>query len=348
MYLPSVNWTKEDGVMVGLTLHNGFLVTKPVEYFVMPFYTIGNRSLAGFGRISYNIVPYNAFVRLATLRLEGTKFGAPGLQSYYMAKTGLDVYFKPFKINQPLRQKIYGYYIAASDLFQVEVPERAKIKSFVQAGYQMEKTGLVNPYALLAAFESGASFQKTSLELKYRISYFGKENGLDLRLFTGVMLKNNSATAVYGLSPGGRSGREQYLYQEFYPDRFAVFPKSFWSRQMTLSEGGLVSPVNDSLGYSPWLLSLSLTSSLPGKACRFPIKPFATVLVNNHGLGGSQSSRLFGEAGVKVGIWNVFEIYFPILVSGNIQSISKSLRNRIRIVLNLDLVSHLKLNSQPH
>ena len=82
---------------------------------------------------------------------------------------------------------------------------------------------------------------------------------------------------------------------------------------MTLSEGGLVTPVNDSLGYSRWLCSLSLTSSLPGKASRIPVKPFVNLLLNDHGSGTNNKSPIFFEAGLKTGIWNFFEIYFPLL-----------------------------------
>ena len=75
-----------------------------------------------------------------------------------------------------------------------------------------------------------------------------------MRLFAGVMLKNDPAYPIYGFSPGGRSGSEQYLYEGIFPDRFGEFPKTFWSRQMALSEGGLVTPVNDSLGLQPLAL----------------------------------------------------------------------------------------------
>ena len=68
-----------------------------------------------------------------------------------------------------------------------------------------------------------------------------------MRLFAGTMVRNASSAPFYALAPSGRSGREQYLYQGTYPDRFGVFPASLGSRQMTLSEGGLVTPVNDSL-----------------------------------------------------------------------------------------------------
>ena len=67
-----------------------------------------------------------------------------------------------------------------------------------------------------------------------------------MRLFAGTMLKNSSDVPFYALSPGGRSGREQYLYQGTYPDRFQCFSDNILVKADDLIEGGLVSPVNDS------------------------------------------------------------------------------------------------------
>jgi hypothetical protein len=345
MYIPAVNWNRENGFMVGLVLHSGQLVPKPFEYFFMPFYSINNSKLAGFGRISYNITPFENFIRMATITLEGTQFGAPGNQNYHKAKAGLDLYFRAKEMNNPIRHKVSGFYTTASDLFQIELQEKAKMSSYLQFGYLLEKTGFINPFNLLASFESNRSFQKTSVEFNYKHSYSGKNNGLDIRLFAGTMLKNTSTVPFYALSPSGRSGREQYLYQGTYPDRFAAFPTSFWSRQMTLSEGSLVSRVNDRLGYSRWLISLSFTSNLPGKAGLVPVKPFANFLLNDHGLGNGYNSPFFCEAGLKAGIWNLFEIYVPLLGSGNIRSINGSFKDRIRIVFNLDSFNKVKMNA---
>ncbi|MDZ7774934.1 MAG: hypothetical protein U5L09_04620 [Bacteroidales bacterium] len=257
MYLPAVNWTRENGFMAGMAFHNGFIIPKPVEYFVMPFYAFGNNDLAGFGRITYNITPYDKFIRLAAISLEGTQFGAPGNQNFQKIKTGVDLYFRNRDMTSPLIQKVSGNYIAASSLHQIELQEKAEMNSYLQLGYQLERHSRINPFTLQASFESGETHQKTSVEFNYKLSYYGQDNGLDIRLFAGTMLKENSNIPFYAFSPGGRSGREQYLYQGTYPDRFAVFPTRFWSRQMSLSEGGLVSPVNDSLGYSRRLVSLS-------------------------------------------------------------------------------------------
>ena len=213
MYIPVVNWDKEDGFMVGITLNNGFLLPKPVEYYVMPFFSFKNSGLAGYGRISFNITPYDNFIRKATISLEGTQFGAPGNQTYRMTKTGLDLYFRDIKMINSVNHKVYGNFITASDLFQIEQLEKGKTRSFLQLGYVLEKPGIINPFKILTAFESNKSFQKASVEFNYKYSYRGKNNVLDMRLFTCVMMKNRSEVPFYAISATGRNGREQYLFE---------------------------------------------------------------------------------------------------------------------------------------
>jgi hypothetical protein len=67
------------------------------------------------------------------------------------------------------------------------------------------------------------------------------------------------------------------------------------------------------------------------------------ILLNDHGTETAYESPLFIEAGVKTGIWNFFEIYLPLLVSDNIESITGSFKERIRFVFKLDLLNPLKL-----
>jgi len=345
MGVPTINWTRENGFMVGAIIHNGFLTPKPLEYFVMPFWSFHNSDLAGFGRISYNIIPYAKLIRKAKISLEGTQFGAPGNQNYQKIKAGLDLYFRSGQMNNSIMQKAYGNFITASNLFQITHQEKAIMSNYLQFGYQLEKPGNINPFALLVSSESGQSFLKTSAEFNYRFSYYGKKKGLDIRFFAGTMLKNDPAVPFYSLAAGGRGGSEQYLYEGTFPDRFSTFPTTFWSRQMSLSEGGLVSPVNGQLGYSRWLVSLSLTSNLPGKISRIPIKPFVNLLLNDHGTGNDHNSPFFYEAGIKAGLWNFFEIYIPVLVSENIKTITGSFKDRIRLVFTLNTFSQVKLNS---
>jgi hypothetical protein len=343
VYFPAFNWNRADGLMAGMAINNGTLLPKPVEYFFIPFYSFRNQGLTGYGRISFNLTPYDNLIRMATFTLEGGQFGAPGNQNYRKAKIGLDLVFRSGNNINKVNHKVFGYFLTASDLPQIEFLIPAKMRSYLQFGYILERSGMVNPFKMLVSSESGKSFQKTSLDLNYTLSYYGKNKGLGIRFFAGAMLKNDSANPLYGLSASGRSGSEQYLYNGLYPDRFGEFATSFWSRQMDLSEGGLASPVNNGLGYSRWLFSCSLTSSLPEKISWIPVKPFLNVLLNDHGPVTAYKSPLFFEAGFKAGIWNFFEIYLPLVVSDNIESVTGSIKERIRFVFKLDLLNPLRL-----
>lgn len=343
MYLPAINWNGENGFMAGMLFHNGFVIPKPFEYFIMPFYTFRNPGVAGYGRIAWNITPYNQFIRMATLSLEGTKFGAPGRQDYHKIKTGVDLYFRKANMNNPFQHKLMGYYTRASNLADIVLLQQANFDDYLHIGYQLEKTTLSDPLKALAFIELNNSYQKIGVELNYRYSYFGKKKGLDIRLFVGTMLKEHGATEFYFLAPAGRSGREMYLYEGTYPDRFARSASSFWSRQMTLSEGGLVSPVNNLLGYSRWLAAASFSSNLPGPAGNIAIKPFLNLLLNDHGAKTTHTSPLFWEAGLKTGIWNIFEIHVPLLTSKNIDDLTGSFKDRIRFIFQLSSFNQIRL-----
>jgi hypothetical protein len=335
-YVPAFDWNSVDGFLVGLALHNGTLISKPSEYFFMPFYSFKKNGFTGYGKIAFNITPYDNFIRFATISLEGAQFGAPGNQNYHKFRLGLDLTFTPASVTGSVIQKAFGYYYSASDLVQLESLPEAGLLSYLQLGYLRERTGIIDPYKLMVMSESGRAFQKTSVELNYRYSYYGKKSGLDIRIFAGFMLKNKTEDPFYAFSASGRSGPEQYLYQGVYPDRFSRYLTNFWSRQMTLSEGGLVTYVNDSLGYSSWLISVSLTSSLPGKASRIPIKLFINLMVNDLNQRSAGKSMLFFEAGFKAGLWDFFEVYFPLVVSGNLSAVTGSFQDRIRFVFRLD------------
>ena len=346
MYMPAINWTQENGFMLGSAFYNGFIIPKPFQFFVVPFYAFGNSDLAGFGRIAYNFTPYDNLIRRGTLFMEATQFGAPGNQNYQMLKTGMEVSFRNANITNSFDHTIKADYIRASNLSQITQLKKAKMNSYMQVGYLLEKKGFINPLSLLASFESGETHQKTSLDFNYRLSYSGKKSGLDVRFFAGAMVKTDSEIPFYSFSASGRSGREQYLYQGVYPDRFSTFPNNFFSRQMTLSEGGLVMPVNGALGYSDWLLSLSLTANLPGKASRLPIKPFVNLLLNEHGMKTGHESPFFYEAGLKAGIWGFLEFYIPLVISKNMELVDDTFKNRIRFVFTLDSFTNFNLSGR--
>ena len=337
VYTPLANWTREDGIMPGIMLHDGLPLPKPVEFILTPFYSFRDPGFTGSGRFLFNKVPYNSFIRFATISLEGSRFGAPAGQRYHTFRAGADIYPGRYPVGTALSQWLYGRFILASDLFSLLEHERAGNEIFWQFGYGLDRQTMINPFTLIAGLEAHRLFQKASLEFNYKYGYTGKGSGLDIRLYTGVMLKNESPAPFHALAPAGRSGREQYLFRGNYPDRFSYFSQSFFSRQTAMTEGVLVSPVNDVLGFSDRLVSLSLSSTIPGLPAWVPVRPFGNVLLTDPS--PLRGNRIHYEAGLKAGIWGLFEVYFPLLVSPDIGAETGRIRDRIRFVLTIDSFS---------
>jgi hypothetical protein len=329
MVVPLVNWNSADGFMAGVALNNGFILPKRIEYIAIPFYSFRRTSLGGKGRLALNITPFNNPVRKATIYAEGAKFGATSVQDFRVLRTGFKVSFRNNDFISETGHNVFGSYIWASDLSMLMSDQDAEMMSFGQWGYSFERPSMVNPFSVTFMHETNGEYNKVSAALNYKYSYPGKNNGLEMQFFAGIMPGAAPGRNYFGFAPSGRSGRELYLYPGEFPDRFSSFSENFWSRQMILSEGALVTPVNDSLGYSRWIVSASLASTFPGQAGRLPVKPFMNMVYN-----GGEPGFMW-EAGFKAGIWGFFEVHIPLIVSENI-SFRNTVRDRLRFIISLE------------
>lgn len=338
MVTPLLNWNRADGFMVGASLNNGFMLPKRFEYLIMPFYKVNDPGISGKGRIAWNISPYNSLIRKLTLSLEGASFGANAINNYRTIKPGIDIWFRNDDVISETGHRSFIRMIHVTDIMTVNTDIRAGSESFWQFGHSFFRSGQLNPFDLTALYEFSGTYGKVSAAWNYRVSYYGRNKGLDIRLFAGTMIKSDPEREIYLFAPSGRSGMELYLFQGDFPDRFATFPESFWSRQMVLSEGAIISPVNDSTGFSRSVISISLESNLPGIAGRLPIRPFAAAVYAPD----IRNPYLF-ETGVKAGFRNFFEISIPLLVSENISSIRGTVKERIRFILNLESLLKVRM-----
>lgn len=335
---PLVNWNRADGFMAGFALSNSFVLARSFEYSAIPFIAFRERKITGKGGVLLNYFPYESFMRRLSLSLEGSTFGFSSSQRYYFIKPGIEVQLNNANMLRGLKNIFALHYIKASDLMNLTPETGGGSTFFTTAVFAVEKETLLNPWESDISIETGKAYMKVSSQLKYRISYYGRNNGLEFRLYAGTMLKENPQRPYYSLAPSARNGRELYMFQGDFPDRFSPFSGSFWSRQMLVTEGGIISPVNEGTGFRRWLLSLSVNSSLPGKAGKIPVKPFVNFVV-----AGNPGDQIYLESGVKGGIPGLIEIYFPFLVTENIRTFRPDLKDRIRFVLSLESFYRLRI-----
>lgn len=344
MYLPVLNWNSEDGLMPGLAFYNSFIVPKKNNFFVMPFYSFKKNDFSILGRLSSNILPANNTIRTATLDLGILKFGAPAGQSYFKFDVGLSLYFRNEGFSRDVSNKVFTEYILESDFGNIRSGKAADPVSYIRMGYELKRESPAHPYKIFSTLEYFDKNAKVSMGVKYRHSYYGKDTGLDIELFSGFLLKDSPERPYHGFASSARTGSEEYFYRGFFPERFSSNNNALWSRFMQPGEGALVSHINDTLGFNKWLTSLTFSSTLPGFLRNVPVKPFLTFLVSSESISTGLTAPVMYEGGVKVGYWDFFEIHFPLLVSEGIRNIRGGLDENIRILFNLEYIEKIRLN----
>ena len=339
LYFPAVNYTEINGFMPGLGFQNHFIVPRPFEFLVLPFYSFKISAITGYANFNLSLLPRKPGSKV-NVRVEASRFGAPGAQNYHRLNLGFEYRLIPDML---FYKNSFRYFISAaylSDIQQIIQRDKADWIPLISAGIEILKHSTLHPYNVLMAAEGNNFFAKASLTSNFRYSYYGKNRGLDVRFFGGVRLHLDSDKPVFGLSPSARSGSELYTFDGTYFDRFSDFGDSFFSRQTSITEGGIISSSNFMAVNPMWLVSVTLSSNLPWNLNLLNIKPFATMVLMEK-RGQKNTSSLLAEVGLKTGIAAFFEIYVPLILTHNLHEFSPKIKDRIRFTLNLDFLSKI-------
>ncbi|MDY0025530.1 MAG: M1 family metallopeptidase [Lentimicrobium sp.] len=342
IYFPAINYTGINGFMPGIGFQNHFIIPRPFEFLILPFYSFKTSTLTGYTNVNFSILPPKPGKKVE-IRAEASRFGAPGKQNYHRLNLGLVYNFIP---RLALVKDRYRYFVSlayVSDLQQIIQEEKANWIPIVSAGMEFIRHSNIHPYNILLAAEGNNFFSKLSVTANYRFSYYGKNRGLDVRLFSGIQLHLDSEKKpLFGLSPSARSGKELYTFGGTFFDRFSNVGDSFFSRQISITEGSIITPINLSVFNPSWMFSITLSSSLPWDIKALNIKPFATILLMPEGINSNKHAPVFlAEAGLKTGLGAFFEIFVPLLVTQNLNDTSPLIKDRIRFTLNLEFLSKI-------
>ncbi|HLN22155.1 MAG TPA: M1 family metallopeptidase [Bacteroidales bacterium] len=330
-FLPLVNWNRADGVMAGFNINNGIIISRKFEYSLMPFLTFKDPGFSGRGMIRYTYLPYNAAIRKMSLTLEGSSFGFYKCINYTYFRSSIDLFFRERNMTNAVSKQLNLNFINTSDITRLEPGQEAGSKSFITGSFSAGKQSLVNPWNIRLSAEGGSTFGKILFQVNYRLSYYGSDNGLDLRFLTGGMIKSDPSVPMYSMAPSSRNGSQLYLFEGDFPDRFSKDGSSFWSRQILTREGGITTAINDSSGYSPFLVSISAKTTMPFIGSRLPVRPFANIVYQS-----KASENFHWEAGLSAGIPGFLEFFIPLLASRDINSYYPHVKDRIRFILTLE------------
>ena len=203
----------------------------------------------------------------------------------------------------------YGPYYSQSSTSSDYI-EVSDAKSFGQLSYTMQNSKTLNPFGVNAVAEFTNDFAKLSAEANFQFDFKKSGKEVKIRLFGGSFLFNETNSARYNYRMDGIRGYNDYTYDHVYFGRNEF--SGVLSQQMAMGYGGFKIPT--AVGQSnSWLVAMNVKAGIP---IGLPLGVFLDV-----GYGYNTSANINYDFGIHVPlIDDVFEIYFPVFWSQDIQS----------------------------
>ena len=345
---PALGWNNYNKFMLGAAFYNSLLPRKNFEFEIMPLYSFGTKDLNGYGHFTYTHYPNAVFhhIKLGgtvtryayTNNPLSTSFNkiAPEITFEFKKKAATSLFTNTLKyrnisiIRDEVRSQLENNNIRYSSV-QVST-------NFNDLSYTLFKNDVISPYSIKINLQQGEEMCKSSLTFIYHYNFKKRNKGIDVRLFAGTFIGTTAQNAgPYRFRLSGQAGYQDYLYDYIYLGRTET--AGILSQQFTETDGGFkfYSPLGQT---SKWITSLSVKSSLGN--IKLPLLLYADIGATSHD--ALNKEDVLYDAGVCVSLRkNVFEIYFPVLISKDFESYKEangiSYAETIRFMLHLNLVN---------
>jgi hypothetical protein len=359
-FTPVAGWNNYNRGMLGMAFYNHTIFPKKLQFELMPMYSFGTKDIAGYAHIMYSVFPAKTFFQNVFIGVTVTRYAyetAPFALNFNKIAPELNIEFKksnPYsKFKSTLRYRnvlIFAdsYTTALTGTDWTYTKTQAK-RQFNDLTYDLDITDAVHPMNIRINYQEGGQrdpksgatvdeMSKLSLTAKFNYKFKKKNKGFNARVFAGTFLGTNAANAsAYRFRLSGQSGYQDYMYDNIFLGRTET--SGILAQQFTQTDGAF--KFYSTLGQTgQWLTSLNLKSSLGN--LKLPIKLYADVATM--GTDVLLKEKVLYNAGLCLSLSdNLFEIYFPLLLSKDLQDY-KSANNlkyqeTIRFTLNLNLLN---------
>lgn len=339
-YSPIIGYNHYDKVMPGIIFYNSLIPRKKFEYILAPMIGTGSGELTGLMQLNYRIMPQRSFIREVNIRFDAKRFSFynqdplfynqdPYNLMFTKATPSLFIKFRNkltshHRFYLELRQKnINEEFIAPLFIDDVEFVEENKATLFNEAEFTWINDFVLAPSEMNVELEGGPDYIKAFGEYKLNIPYFKGKKAFDVRVFGGSFLSGNNVSPWYGFS---FSGEPDYQYDHTLLGRSEG--SGLLSRQR-FDKDGAFKHITDQMPSTNWISGVNLMASIP----KVPLAAYLDA-----GIAGYENSTAQAwDAGIAVVvIKNIFEVYFPVAQSSEMQT---EYHQNIRFKLNFDLLN---------
>jgi hypothetical protein len=361
-WMPALGSNVADQFLLGLTFHNLGIPFKKFQYFVAPVYSFGRQNIAGIGEINFTLLPKNHIkvsrfgvsiksFALETNRLKDSYF--VGFSPYWFGKTDsknkntLETFFL-----QTIYRYDQNFINLNSSTITSLIPNNSNFTNHFGALFQHQFTYSQANYSI-GTFLKSEYFDnldnndkvfKSSFEINTKIKYLRNKMNrfVEFRMFVGKIwnYKNKNydgRNLDYSSSLGGARGNQDLFLEEYFFNRNS---DPLNSAQRMENMGGFKTTSNFGTT-NDFLSSINFYLQLP-------VKPDIFGLFVDYGMFNSYKVESVFNSGFAIRFKKIVCIYFPVLMSQNLENsyLSKDYLSRIRFSFRLNFVNiPLNVNS---
>jgi hypothetical protein len=339
-YTPVIGWNQYNKLMPGIALYNSLVPQKRFEYVLVPMYATNTNTFTGTGKINYNILPKGNFKKI-TPGISASHFSYGFINNHNLTFTKI-VPQVVFDVANKNARSFYSttisfrYYLIAKDesnpafdangIFS-HYQKESKQYNVREVEYAIKSKHPIRPHSLTLTVHENTQMAKVFGEANILFKYPKKKKGVDLRLFAGSFIFNNSANGYYNF---GMSGNNDYLFNHIMLGRTDV--KGSLNQQLIPNDGGFKN-LTTIQSERNWLSAVNIQAALPTK---LPLALYADAGISSASL--KTKSQMVWAYGVALSIVpKAFEIYFPISMSSSLNQLSYG--EKVRFMLNFNLLN---------
>jgi hypothetical protein len=349
-YAPIMGYNRYNGMMAGISFYNSLFPFRNLNWMISPLYSFSTKSPAGTALLEYSLYPKQKY-------LSALHFSLP-VKSFAYETTLLNdksYTLRYFRVAPQLRasfgKKLEGnvqyVYLKKEETgypFLTEFFPAITNQWFLNYGITYRNKNPLQPLSINLSLEQGKSFLKSSITTEWFLPYTGKKKGFSIRTFAGCFLHQNEGFLNnYNFRMSGWQGSRDYQNDGLFIGRSEY--NGILSQQFMERDGAF--KVLTYIGQTDkWLVAVNLKAALPVKIPIGFFADFGTYSDAKNIFPGSNTIPF--DAGVILSIIpNMFEIYFPLVMSGDMKEnsnlINETYLQKIRFTLSLEKLSLLKL-----
>jgi len=368
-FTPIAGWNMNDKGMLGMAFYNSLIPSKKFEYIIAPLYAPNSENINGYASTFYHIYPNSLFQEIE-IGANGASFSylransnqnssGKEILEYYKVTPTLKFTFKKKRARQHSSIFLLIENINLYEEKQVwtQIPSGLNKYHIELDNYYVNRFTLginsshpINPFNVDAVVQQADNFIKLDLTANYHFAYKKKGTGLDVRFFVGRFLQNKelNSNSNYNYQ---LSGNSDYLYDQIFLARNTISDAGdFLTQQFAITDGGFknLALAENSDGQfvngNKWLNSINVKSNLLTKNLSLYVD-FGLVGYNTRDGQGNEIDGVSNAAynmGLSLNIIpKIFEVYFPLLMSSNLNQLNY--REKIRFTLNINTLNPFKM-----